>query len=401
MLSLRIAQRYLFSRKSHAAVNIITMISAAGVVVASAAMIVIMSVFNGFETLAESNLTALESDLLVERRDGAVFGDADRLCAAIAEAAGEGSVVSPVMRTRAFAVSTGLMAVQLKGVTDRGLHASRLSDKIVRGSSEVERQGWSCALLSPGVANGLGRLEGDYSEVMLYTPRRGGRVNPGNPSSAFARDTVLVSGIFVTDNADADADVVVTDIDVTRRLGGYDDDSADGIEVFAPTASAADVMRVLPGGEGEWRVRDRVGQHEEASRMIAVEKWMTFMLLGFVLLIASFNVISTMSLLVVEKEGNVAVLTAMGATAAMMRRVYRLTGWMITIGGGLLGVLLGVCLCLAQQWGGFVKLQVSDPTVLSVSAYPVSVEWSDVPAVFGVIVLTGLVTSLCVRRVRG
>lgn len=400
MLSLRIAGRYLFSRKSHAAVNIITMISAAGIVVASAAMIVIMSVFNGFGALAESNLTSLESDLLVERRDGAVFGDADSLSAEIARVAGVGCVASPVMRTRAFAVSDGLMAIRLKGVTDSGLQSSSLDKKMVRGSYETQREGWDCALLSPGVATGLGRTEGDYSEVMLYAPRRGGRVNPGNPASAFVRDTVLVAGIFVTENAETDADLVVTDIAVPRRLGGYDSDAADGIEVYGDAVDAASVMKVLPGGRQEWRVSDRVGQHQEASRMVAVEKWMTFMLLGFVLIIASFNVISTMSLLVVEKEGNVAVLTAMGATDRLMRRVYRLTGWMITVGGGIVGVLLGVCLCLAQQWGGFVKMQVSDPTVLSVTVYPVAVEWSDVPAVLAIVVLTGVVTGMSVRRVR-
>ena len=146
-----------------------------------------------------------------------------------------------------------------------------------------------------------------------------------------------------------------------------------------------------------YKVKDRLQQQEQSFRMIAVEKWITFVMLAFIVVVASFNVVSTMSMLIIEKRDNMATLSAMGATPRMIRGIFMWESWLISLTGGLAGIALGVALCLAQEWGGFIKLG-GDPSQLSVTVYPVSLSGADIIVVLAMTAAVGLVIGLVATR---
>lgn len=402
MLSLRIALRYLFSHKSHSAVNIISMISVAGVVVATAAIVIIMSVFNGFGDLAATHVTRLDPDYMVTRRDGRPIAGAAALADSIRTHVGGVTDVTVAYSSHAFAIIGDSQApVTAIGLTDSDLRHIGLDSLIVSGTARLDYDGTPCALLSAGAAVALdSRAATPELRVLLYEPRRTGRVNPGNPMGSFRADTLIYSGIYMTGDADLDASAIIVPAATMRRLLEYDTEG-DMLRVYTASGSgvtAGDIAAALPGGTGTYTVADRIQQHAAAWRMISVEKWMTFVLLAFVLVIASFNIISTMAMLIIEKRPNAAILGALGATPAMTTRIYVWQSILVTGAGGLLGIILGVALSLAQQYGGFITLQTSDPTILTVDAYPVAVHAADILLVAVLITLIALLTSAVTIR---
>lgn len=391
MVASWIALRYLVSKKSHAAVNIISRVSLAGIAVASAAIVVVLSVFNGFTDLAMSRLGLLDPDVKVVAEEGKVIADGDSLARALS---GLGFVVAatPTVEEQALAVvGDRQMPVRLKGVVREAYDSvSRFSTTLIAGTPWLVADAGRSASLSVGAANSLRALVGeDGAGVGLYVPRRLGRFNPANPAASFRRDSVAAASVFRTDQAEFDTDMVITDLATVRGLLDYTTE-ATSVEVrVAPGASVADVGRMLGPG---LKALDRVEQEAESFRMISVEKWIAFMLLGFILVIASFNIISSLSMLILEKESGSATLRALGASPAMIKRIFVIQGWMITVAGGAVGAIAGVVLCLLQQHFEFIKLS-GDAAVMSVTAYPVRVDAADLAAVAALIILTGLLTS--------
>ena len=252
------------------------------------------------------------------------------------------------------------------------------------------------AMISTGVASELGFQPG--LPVELYTLRRIGRINPANPAGAFFSEYLGVDGIIAIDQPDFDSDHILVPIDVARNILQYDDDAASAIEVkLAQGADIGRVKRQIETAVGPFfKVETRHEQHAESYRMIAVEKWITFAMLIFILVIAAFNIISTLSLMVIEKRNNMETLRFLGARASITRGVFLAMGAMITLVGGAIGIALGVALSLAQQWGGFIKLN-GDQENLSIHVYPVRVEVTDLLAVAALLAAVAAVAALCTR----
>lgn len=398
MLSLKIALRYLVARKSHSAVNVITIISVAGVAVATAAMVVVLSIFNGFSDLAADHLSKLDPVLKIERRDGRVIANADSLAKAIAKR-GDIKAAYPVVSERALMVTeTAQMPVVFSGIPADCDETVRLDSIMIDGEYAAESTvGVPAAQIAVGVANTLLlRPDGAYN-VDLYVPRRTGRINPANPGAAFRGAEVAVSGVYQVDQPDIDADGVLIPLSVARDLLGYE---TEGTSVDVYPAGSADTDKVKKALETQtgrdYTVKTRLEQRSEAFRMISVEKWVTFMMLIFVLVIALFNIVSTLSLLVIEKRDNMSTLRAMGATRAMVRGVFITEGWLITVTGGTGGLALGVALTLIQQFGKVIRLS-GDPAVLTVTTYPVRLDALDLIIVFAAILVTGFLTAQITR----
>lgn len=395
MTALRIALRYLFSRKSHSAVNVISLISLGGVAVATAVIVCVLSVFNGFTDVAAAKLSSLSPDLRVEAAEGKTIADADSLSRLISGIDGV-DIASPTVEEHALAIyGAHQVPVMMKGVTDS---YSRLTaiDSLVKEDgifmTHDERLG-NFITLSVGTAIQLEARPGPYNTVKLYVPRRTGRINPANPMASFRGDSLAVSGVFQTEQAEYDTDMVLVPLDVARELLDYSTE-ASAVEIKtashrSPGEVAADVRRVL--GDG-YIVKDRIGQQAQSFHMIAVEKWITFFLLAFVLIIASFNIISTLSMLIIEKQDNMATLRALGATPGMIRRIFIIEGWLIAAVGGVAGIIIGAAACLAQQIGGFIKLG-GNHEAMSITVYPVRVEVTDMLAVLLLVILIGWLTS--------
>ena len=379
---MRIALRYLLARKSHGAVNIISAISLAAIAVAAAAMVIVLSVFNGFTRLAESKLSALDPDYMLTPVEGKVIAGAESRTALLAAIGGVEAAV-PEITEQAFAVAADRqMPVTLKGMTPRGVEASRLGAITIDGTPGLPND--SAATISVGVAMGLGlHPVPGYTDFLIYEPRRTGRINPANPMAAFRSAPVETTGVFQVEQEEYDRDVVIVPFELAARLLGYNDEAtsiAIYLEPGKEGAAAGELERFAT--ENNLRLSDRFQQQEHAFRMIAVEKWITFVMLAFILIIASCNIISTLSMLILEKEENMGILTALGATRRMINGIFIRQGWLIVMAGGCIGILLGTLLVLGQQHFGWIKLSTSNPALMSVDSYPVLLECTDLLITF-------------------
>ena len=369
----------------------------AGVAVATAAIIIVLSVFNGFTRLAESRFSGVDPDLMVTLRDGKVFGDADSLAARISRIDGV-AAAAPTLEERGLLMlnDDAQAGVVFKGVDERYKEIIDLEDITTLEIFRFPGDRLPGALLSNGVASKLGFQPGYYVE--LSTLRRLGRINPANPATAFFSETLGVDGIISIEQPDFDNDHIIVPLDIARDLLQYEDDAASAIEVrLLRTASASSVKKQIEGLAGPYfQVLDRQQQHAEAYRMIAIEKWVTFAMLFFILVIAAFNIISTLSLMVIEKRANMETMRFLGARSGIARGVFEAMGAMITLAGGAIGILLGSALVLAQQWGEFVKVK-GDRATLSVDAYPVHLEGVDILAVALLLAAVAILASLSTR----
>lgn len=391
---LRIAIRYLFAPKSHSAVNVISSVSVGGVALAVAAMIVVLSVFNGFHSLILSRLSLLDPPLRVERADGRPFA-ADSLCRALTAVAGV-NTATPVIQQRALAMADGLHApVTVKGVETAVYDGiADINATVIDGETWLDyHPSATSATISIGTANALRMAAGTDRLMTVYAPVRYGRINPANPLSAIRADSMTVSAVFAVDQPEYDTDMIYIPLANARKLFQYKPDEATAIEVSP--AGAIDAVKAVTGTGFE--VKDPMAQHASSLRIVNIEKWTSFLLLGLIMVIASFNVLSTLALLIVEKSDNALTLLALGAGRGFIRRIYFYQGLAVSIIGGALGMILGVVLCLGQQHFGWVKLS-ADPSTLTLTAYPVLLNPLDLLPVGLAVLTVGFITALISSR---
>lgn len=401
MLSLRIALRYLFAKKSHRAVNVIALISMAGVAVATMAIVVVLSVFNGFSDLAYSHLAAVDPDVKISPVQGKVIAGADSIADMI-ESRDDVLAASVVLQERAlFVAGDHQMPIIFKGLDPEKANLIADIDSVIIDGVYTDLNGMpdSLAAVQPavGVAVNLGLRPSPYLAGDIYVPGRVGRINPANPAAAYRSLPVAVSGIVQIDQPEYDADYVFIPLSAARRLLDYHDGEGSAIEVkAAPGVDPDKLVLYLAHDYPDYIVQGRAEQQQDTFRMISVEKWVTFLMLAFILLIAAFNIVSTLSLMVIEKRSDMATLRALGAPSAMTRNIFVAEGWLITSSGGFVGLVLGILLSLVQEHFGLVKL-AADPTALTIDVYPVRLEWGDVAIVFAAILITGIVIGLISR----
>ncbi|MEF2643483.1 MAG: FtsX-like permease family protein [Paramuribaculum sp.] len=399
LTSLRIALRYLFSKKTHNAVNIISIVSMAGVAVATAAIVCVLSVFNGFSDMALGRMSKSDPQFKITPVEGKVIASADSLAASLT-GLGEVAAAVAVIDENALAMHEGKqMAVTVHGVPEGYQNVTPIDSSIIDGGYYTANYVLPVATVSVGVAVRLQAYPSEQTLLSLYVPKRLGRINTANPMASFRSDSLFVGGVYRIEDNERDAQTVVIPIDMARGILQYDDGEATAIEVaLRPGVSEAEGKEALTRALGAgFRVADRLEQEAESFRMISVEKWITFVMLAFILVIASFNVISTLSMLIIEKKSNLRTLRAMGATTGMLRRIFIWEGWLISVVGGLAGIIIGVGLCIAQQLGGFVKLN-GDPSQLAIAVYPVRVEAVDIAVVAALLITVGLAIGLITSR---
>ena len=401
-LPLKIAWRYLVSKKGHQAVNIISIVAVCGVVVATAALICVLSVFNGFRGLIMGRLAMLDPQVAITATVGKTINDADSVIGAVAAIPGVERAI-PVIEDQALAMYAQFqMPVRLKGVPDDYNTMNDMDSVIVDGEWKLRDQVSRFAVAGAGPAIRLCVRPDFIGMVRLYAPQRQGRVNIANPMGAFRQDSVFVSGIFQLQQNSYDTDLIYVPLDMARDLFDYETEATQVEVKLAPGASEGQVMAAIARALGSgYQVENRLMQQREAYRLVNIEKWMAFLLLAFILVIATFNVISTLSLLIIEKDDSIATLRALGAHDNVISRIFVLQGWLITLMGAVTGVLIGLALCLCQQQFGWLRLS-GDPANMIISAYPVEVQWSDVlitlVLVAAVGLLTSMVTALIMRR---
>lgn len=370
----------------------------AGVAVATLAIVCVLSVFNGFAQLSAGRLALLDPPLRVERTDLRPIPQGDSVANVIASLSGVRGAV-PVLSRRALAVCGDVqMPVILKGIPEGYDTLSTLPATVIDGTYALrDDNDRPAAMLGVGPAINLVAHPG--KPVIFYAPRRVGRVNPANPMTAFRADSMLVAGVWQIDQPEYDTETVFVPLQRARSLFGYNEAEATAIEITpADGASVYDLRRSIQRILGpDYNILTRLQQQSEAFRMISVEKWITFLMLAFILLIAAFNIVSTLSMLIIEKRDNLRTLQYLGATSTTVSRIFVWEGWLISMLGGAIGMVLGVGLSLLQQYGHIIKLG-GDPGRLSIDAYPVRVLPADLLTVALLVAVVGLAVGAIAGR---
>lgn len=396
-LTAAIAWRYLFSKKSHAAVGTISTVSVCAMAVATAAIICVLSVFNGFKEVIGSRLDTLAPDIMVTPARGKVFEDAEVLAARLAKLP-QVSVATPTLSDNALIICNSQeMPVTLKGVVpEEYARVTSVKSLIPKDYGEYISSGQQQSsqvpvILSIGSAARLGAYPGD--EALIFAPKREGRVNLANPAASFFTNSIQVSGVYQSDQQQYDRDGVIIPIQAARDLFQYDS-QASAIEILLkpgvdPASAEANIRHTL--GD-EYVVKDRMKQQEMNFRMVSIEKWVSFMLLVFILVIACFNLISALSMLVLEKENSMSVMSSMGMSKQRIGAVFAWESIFVSAAGGISGILLGLGLCLLQQHFGLI--QINDAANSIVHSYPVAVKPIDILITLVPVIALGLVTAL-------
>ncbi|MBR0494304.1 MAG: ABC transporter permease [Muribaculaceae bacterium] len=382
--------------------NVISIVAVCGIVVATAALICVLSVFNGFRGLIMGKLAMLDPEVAITATMGKTINNADSIIDAVSGIPGVERAV-PVIEDQALAMYAQLqMPVRLKGVPDDYNTMNQMDSVIVDGQWKLRDQVSRYAVAGAGPAVRLCVRPDFIGMVRLYAPQRQGHVNIANPMGAFRQDSLFVSGIFQLQQNNYDADLIYVPLDMARDLFDYETEATQVEVKLAAGANEQQAMRAITQALGDgYLVKNRLMQQSEAYRLVNIEKWMAFLLLAFILIIATFNVISTLSLLIIEKDDSIATLRALGANDRQISRIFVLQGWLITLVGAITGVVIGLILCLCQQRFGWLHLS-GDPANMIIDAYPVEVQWTDVLVTLALVaavgLLTSMVTALIMRR---
>lgn len=388
-----IALRYLFGKKSHSAVNAIAIVSVVGVAVATAAVVCVLSVFNGFQKVLTERMDTLSPDLMVIPTEGKTIANGDSLAAVIGKIKGV-ETATPTLTDNALGFYNGRETpVTLKGIVPEEYSKVTAIDSLLLagGKTLQEAETPNPALLSIGLAYKLSMFDFDRP-LMVFAPKRTGRFNPANPAAAFVMDSIYVANVFQSLQDTYDENCIFTDIALVRDLLLYDRE-ATAIEIkVSPGADADRLLKKISDMTGpEYKVKNRFMLQEVNFRMVQIEKWMTFLLLFFILVIASFNIVSTLSMLVLEKQDSMQTLSAIGMNRTNIARVFRWESVLVSLIGAVIGLCLGATLSLLQEKFGFITIANGGADALPMP-YPVKLEVMDLLITIAPI---AIITAIC------
>lgn len=388
-----IARRYLFSKKKHNAINIISGISVCGVALATLALVCTLSVFNGFRSLVAGFFTAFDPELKITAVQGKVFSPlTDPFCEV--KALPEVEVYAETLEENAMVqYKDRQQMVVIKGVDDSFRRLTQIDSLLYgHGSFVLRDELVDYGVMGVELVGQLGCGLKFIDPLRVYAPKRGVRVNVANPSTAFVSDYLYSPGcVFAVNQQQYDGRYILTSLSFARRLFRYDHEvSAIELRLKAGTDVERVKRRISDLLGADYRVQNRYEQQADVFRIMEVEKLISYLFLTFILAVACFNVIGSLSMLILDKRDDVDTLRSLGADDRLIVRIFLFEGRLITLIGALVGIVAGVLLCLAQQRFGFVTLGGGESFV--VDAYPVRVEVFDVAIVFVTVVLVGFLS---------
>ena len=392
-LPLRFALRYLFARKSHNVINIISGISVAGMAIGTAALIIILSVFNGFNKLVSDSLGDAQPDLVVKPAAGKAFVPDSTVFAWLYDQELVYNM-SSVIEEQAFIAFDGKQSLaRVKGVDSVFEEETPLQDHITDGVFALHRGQMPRAVMGSSLAWTLDVNPRFVAPLEIYYPDREGSISLANPAASLRSTKVKVDGIFAV-NAELDAELVIVPIETMRELLGYDEEvSAIEIRVVEGTGDKAlqGLVSELETRLGpDYVVLDRYRQNEALYKMMRYEKLAIYMILIFIVIIIAFNVYSSLTMLIIEKKDDVGTLRSLGAPESTTRRIFLLEGWLISLLGLAIGLVLGIGCVLLQQKFGLVRM----PGNYVINAYPVILKASDIVWTVVGVALVGYLIAL-------
>ncbi len=369
------------------------MICAGGICVATLSLVCTLSVYNGFQQLIASLFNSFDPDLKITLVEGKTFDVNDPEIKEL-KTLDFIAVAATVLEENALIRNKEKQVpVTVKGVSSEYLQLIH-PDSVLHGGYFVLTEGdENFAVIGAALASQIDAGIYFTSPISLYAPKYNAKINLSNPERAFNERHLFISGIYATNQQEIDGRYAFTSIDFARELFDYGE-VATAIELSLKKGvninqAKAELHRVL--GK-KYRIQDKTEQHEEFYRMMKIEKWITFLILSFILLIAVFNVIGSLTMLIIEKKNDIQTLRNLGANSRLIRTIFLLEGWLITVFGALLGLITGLILCLIQQFFGIVKLNTGEmPDAFIVDAYPVYVQGVDIFLILFTVLFIGFV----------
>ena len=392
-LPLRFALRYLFARKSHNVINIISGISVAGMAIGTAALVIILSVFNGFNKLVSDSLGDAQPDLVVKPAAGKAFVPDSTAFAWLYDQEMVYNM-SSVIEEQAFISFDGKQSLaRVKGVDSVFEEESPIRNHITDGIFSLHRGTLPRAVVGSALAWSMDINPRFIAPLEIYYPDREGSISLSNPAASLRSTKVTVAGLFAL-NAELDAELVLVPIETMRELLDYDDEVS-GVEIRVTEGTTEKDLKGLVTQlqdrlGPDYEVQDRYRQNEALYKMMRYEKLAIYMILIFIVVIIAFNIYSSLTMLIIEKKDDIGTLRSLGAPEPMTRRIFLLEGWLISLLGLVIGLVLGIAFVLLQQKYGLIRM----PGSYIISAYPVILKASDIVWTVVGVALVGYLIAL-------
>ncbi len=396
-LPLFIAFRYFRARRSQHIINWISRISVAGITIGTMTLIIVLSVFNGLDHLIRSLFSSFDPDIKITAVEGKTFTTDPGFIEKITSVAGV-AVWCPVLEENALLKYRDRQAIAtVKGVGPEFTQVSGIDSMLVDGELRLDTAGPPMAAIGRELAGELGIGLNFINTIHLYVPKRTGRIMI-NPLQSINEQHLFPSGVFAVQQ-EYDSKYIIVPVGFARDLFDYKDTEVSAVEIkSSDSRKVPDIIRILNQKLGPgFKVADRLRQHEAFYRVMRSEKWAIFLILSFILIIASFNTISSLTLLMLEKKPDMQILRSMGAGQPKIRQVFLWEGILVTGIGMVLGLVLGALVCFAQQQFGIVRFPESGSFVVNV--YPVRMLFTDFLMVMGLVAAIGFMAAWVPLRV--
>ena len=390
-LSFYIAKRYLLGKKSQNAINIISGISILGITTGTMALVIVLSVFNGFDAVVKSLFNAFDPEIRISATEGKTFVPDPDVTQSLLELPGVAALSEVLEENVLLLYGDRQHIATIKGVDDAFREVSGLDSMVYDGAMKLKDQNRAYAVVGQGVGYKLGIGLSFIDPLWVYTIDRKAKINMSNPEESIRRDFLYPSGIFSIEQ-EIDSRYIITDIAFVRDLLSYDQEVS-SLELrlhshFPPDEVQQDIVNLL--GEG-MQVQNRQQQNELFYKVMRSEKWAIFLILSFILIIASFNIIGSLSMLIIEKKKDILTLRNMGAGKSLIKKIFLVEGWLISVIGSFTGLILGTTISWLQQRFGLIKLTGSGSFIID--AYPVHIELIDILLIWGTVLLIGFLAA--------
>lgn len=386
-----IGLRYLFSKKKHHAINVISIISMLGIMVSSAALIIVLSVFNGMEGLVRTSFNSFNPDYQILPKEGKVFSTDTFPMAELQKLEGVQAVYEVMSDMTLVTYNEKQLLVSVKGVSIDYLQGTGIDTLLIDGNALLSYGEGPCAVVGAVAAGNIQLNLHSLEPLKVYYPKRLLK-NFADPSRAFNIEDIVPAGVFAS-YTDYDEKYVFVPLEFARSLMNYDSEvSSVELKLDNPRDYAkirASVENVLGGN---YILKDKYQQEESLYKTMKSEKLMVFVILTFILVVAGFNMIGTLSMLIIEKKDDLSVLYAMGARKSLVRKVFLVQGSFISFLGGLVGLLIGLLICFIQMKFHIVGLGDGSSGYL-INYYPVRIEALDCVMILFTILIISVVTS--------
>ena len=397
-----IAKRYLFAKKSTNAINIISAISVLGVFVGTTALIIILSVFNGFENVVLKMFNTITPHLLITPTKGKTFDPNTIYFQTLKKNKKIYSYTEVLSENALVWYKDKQSPALIKGVSDDFLKNSSLDSITVEGKFVLQNAAGPNVVVGSALQTYLNVTPSDpFDKLQIYSPKKGLKIPSVNPMDDFNVLSISASGIFEVQQ-DFDNTAIVP-LSFARELFG-EEKKISSIEInLNANEDIDDLKKTIEVALGEaFVVKNRIQQNQALYNVLGSEKWMVYIILTFIVIIAIFNIIGSLTMLVIEKLKDISILNSLGAGKKLIRRIFLIEGMMITLSGCVFGLIVGFIFCILQQHYGFVKM--GEATLLATNAYPIGLKWSDFLLVFVTVstfsfIASSLAASLSVKRI--